>query len=442
MRDLLILLIVFGSIPLILRRAYVGVLVWSWLGYMNPHRLAWGFAYDFPFSQVVAIVTLVSLIFDRTKRGLPINALTIVWIALVLWMNFTTLFALNPEDAYNEWDRMIKIMLFSLITILLMQDKQRLNWLVIVIVVSLGFFGVKGGIFSILTGGNYLVFGPPDSFFEDNNALALALIMVLPLMRYLHLRADRASVKWAILGAIALMGLAIITSHSRGAFLAGAAMVTFLWLRDPNKFRTGLLILIALPVLVMQMPEQWFERMETISEFQSDGSAMGRINAWWFAWNLALDHPFVGGGFYAFTPDLFQIYAPNPEDFHDAHSIYFEVLAEHGFVGLGLFLALGYLSLRKARSIMKQASGFEDLKWASDLAAMVQVCLVGYAVGGAFLGLAYFDLYYHLVAILVILGVIVADYTKNNVQVASVASEPEPETGAAPPKRSYKGNRQ
>ena len=117
MRDLIILLIVFGSIPLILRHAYVGVLVWSWLGYMNPHRLAWGFAYDFPFSQVIAVVTLASLVFDRTKRGLPINGLTIVWIAFVLWMNFTTLFALNPEDAYNEWDRMIKIMLFSLITI-------------------------------------------------------------------------------------------------------------------------------------------------------------------------------------------------------------------------------------------------------------------------------------------------------------------------------------
>lgn len=414
MRDLIILIIVFGSIPLILYRAYVGVLVWSWLGYMNPHRLAWGFAYDFPFSQVIALVTIVSLLFDKSRKLVPISMLTIAWLGLVLWMNFTTLFALNPEEAFDEWDRMMKVMLFSFITIMLMQDKRRLHLLVIVIVASLGFYGIKGGIFSIITGGNYRVFGPADSFFEDNNALALALIMVLPLMRYLHLRAQGKFMKWILLGAMVLMGLAIISSHSRGAFLAGAAMVVFLWFRGRDKLKTGVLILIALPVMVMQMPDHWFERMQSIQEFQEDGSAMGRINAWWFAYNIASDRPLVGGGFNAFTPDLFERYAPVAEDFHDSHSIYFEMLAEHGFVGLALFLLVGALSLRRARSIMKQAANHAELAWAGDLAAMVQVCLVGYAVGGAFLGLAYFDLYYHLIAILVILGAIVSSHLKSS----------------------------
>ena len=408
MRDLIILLIVFGSIPLIFKRAYVGVLVWSWLGYMNPHRLAWGFAYDFPFSQVIALVTLASLLFDRTRRGLPIDALTITWILLFAWMNFTTLFALDPEAAYAEWDRMSKITLFSLITILLMQEKKRLNLLIIVIVFSLGFYGIKGGIFSLFTGSEHRVFGPTDSFFEDNNALALALIMVLPLLRYMQLQTDKRLVRWVLFAFMGLMLLAIVTSHSRGALLAGAAMVAFLWFKGPNKLATGVLIMIALPVLIMQMPDHWFDRMGTISTYEEDASAMGRINAWWFAFNLAVDRPFVGGGFNTFTPELFQKYAPDPEAFHDSHSIYFEVLAEHGFVGLALFLTLGALSLLRARKIARRASRREDLRWAADLASMVQVCLVGYAVGGAFLGLAYFDLYYHLVAVLVILGAIVA----------------------------------
>ena len=408
MRDLIILLIVFGSIPLIFKRAYVGVLVWSWLGYMNPHRLAWGFAYDFPFSQVIALVTLASLLFDRTRRGLPIDALTITWILLFAWMNFTTLFALDPEAAYAEWDRMSKITLFSLITILLMQEKKRLNLLVIVIVFSLGFYGIKGGIFSLFTGSEHRVFGPTDSFFEDNNALALALIMVLPLLRYMQLQTDKRLVRWVLFAFMGLMLLAIVTSHSRGALLAGAAMVAFLWFKGPNKLATGVLIMIALPVLIMQMPDHWFDRMGTISTYEEDASAMGRINAWWFAFNLAVDRPFVGGGFSTFTPELFQKYAPDPDAFHDSHSIYFEVLAEHGFVGLALFLTLGALSLLRARKIARRASRREDLRWAADLASMVQVCLVGYAVGGAFLGLAYFDLYYHLVAVLVILGAIVA----------------------------------
>jgi probable O-glycosylation ligase (exosortase A-associated) len=99
---------------------------------------------------------------------------------------------------------------------------------------------------------------------------------------------------------------------------------------------------------------------------------------------------------------MFAIYAPEPDRVHDAHSIYFEVLGEHGFVGLALFLLLGLMTWRTASSIIGQARGHPEKRWAADLAAMVQVSLVGYAAGGAFLGLAYFDFYYTLIAVVVL----------------------------------------
>src|SRR3546814_10090715 len=40
-----------------------------------------------------------------------------------------------------------------------------------------------------------------------------------------------------------------------------------------------------------------------------------------------------------------------------------------------------------------------DLHWAGDLARMCQVSLIGFAVAGAFQNLAFFDLYFHLIAI-------------------------------------------
>jgi probable O-glycosylation ligase (exosortase A-associated) len=154
------------------------------------------------------------------------------------------------------------------------------------------------------------------------------------------------------------------------------------------------------------MPEQWTERMNTIQTYQEDASAMGRINAWKFAWNLAKDYPVYGGGANVFTAQLFQKYAPNPFDVHDAHSIYFEMLAEQGFVGLGIFAAIGITTLAYASRIIRLTRGHPSLEWARDLAAMSQVCLVGYALGGAFLGLAYFDLPYTVVAFVVIAGAI------------------------------------
>ena len=58
----------------------------------------------------------------------------------------------------------------------------------------------------------------------------------------------------------------------------------------------------------------------------------------------------------------------------------------------------------------------------SDLAAMLQVSLIGYAASGAFLGLAYFDLYYHLIALIVILRVLLLKHTQNGLQTSTDSS--------------------
>jgi probable O-glycosylation ligase (exosortase A-associated) len=196
--------------------------------------------------------------------------------------------------------------------------------------------------------------------------------------------------------------LSIFASYSRGAVLAVAAMGFFLLFKSRKKGPIILLALVAVPIMLSFMPEEWFERLHTIKTYEQDASALGRFNAWWFAFNVAVARPLVGGGFEVFNPELFQRYAPVPDDFHDAHSIYFQVLGEHGFVGLILFMLLGWLAFRSAAWIIRHTRELAELTWARDLASMVQVSIIGYAVGGAFLGLAYFDLYYHLVALVLL----------------------------------------
>ncbi len=425
MRDLLVVMMVIGTVPLILRQAWIGVLVWSWISYMNPHRLTWGFAYDLPFAQIIAIVTFIAIFLNLEKRKWPMSALFGWWCVLILWFNITTLDAYYPEYAISEWDRTIKIQLISLLTVYLISNKERLHYLLWTIVVSLGFYGVKGGIFSIINGGQYLVFGPQDSFIHDNNALALALIMTLPLMRYLHLTIENKYYRWGMVVSMGLTALSILSSHSRGGFLAAGCMVVYMWFKGRHKVATGLVLLAVLPILLLFMPAEWVERMQSIRDYQADGSAMGRINAWWFAFNFAKDNPITGGGFQVFSPELFLRYAPQPEDFHDSHSIYFEMMAEQGFVGLGLFLGLLLLTLRTGKRLQKQTKNIAQLRWVHDLATMVQVSVVGYAVGGAFLGLSYFDLFYHLVAIVVILNGLARDaLTQLNPQRPGGAPDP------------------
>lgn len=394
---------------MILRRPWIGILVWSWLGYMNPHRLTWGFAYDFPFAQIVGITTLIGLVFSAEPKRFPLTALTISLFLLTAWLTISTIFAIYPDEAWPKWDQTVKIIVFSLLTIVLMRDKDRINYLIWMIVLCIGYYGVKGGIFSMLTDGEYRIWGPERSFIMDNNAIGLAMVMILPLIWYLYLITEDKRVRIGLLAAGGLTALAILTTHSRGALLSIGAMFFFLWIKSRNKIWLGVVLLVGLPMLWTFMPEAWHDRMASIANYEEDGSAMGRINAWKFAYNLALDHPLTGGGFHAFSHEQFAIYAPDPDDFHDSHSIYFAMLAEHGFVGLGLFLIVGISSLRTAGRVARAARKLPDMLWASDLATMLQVCMVGYAVGGAFLGFAYFDLYYHYLAIIVLLGALVKD---------------------------------
>ena len=442
MRDIVIILIVFSLLPVVVWRPWIGILLWSWLGYMNPHRLTWSFAFDFPFAQLTAIATLIGILIYRDRKGLPINLTTITWLLFISWMAFTTMFALNMEEASGELMRTAKIQLFSFLTIFLMQTPQRVKALVWVIVISLGFFGLKGGIYTFLSGSEYLVWGPAGSFIADNNALALALIMTLPLAWYLFTHTGNLYVR---LGLVALMGmtcLSILGSHSRGAALAGVTMLMFLWLKSRHKIGIGLAILVMIPVFVMSMPEEWFDRMETISSFEEDRSAMGRINAWTFAIDIAAERP-IGGGYHVFIEDNYRRYSPevsadfdeHKELFQGPHSIYFRVLGEHGFFGLFLFLLLGFSAYFTGSNIIRRAKNIPDLAWTADLAAMLQTSLVGFAVGGAFLGLSYFDLYYHLIALLVVLRAIVKKETEKHY----VGGVDEPATQSVSPGRHESG---
>jgi probable O-glycosylation ligase (exosortase A-associated) len=405
MRGIIFILIMIGALPLILKQPYIGILMWSWLGYMNPHRLVWGLASRVPWSMIVAVGTLASVVFSRQPKRFPWTPVTIVHLLFVLWMCVTTFFAFAPDAAWEQWERMIKVQLMTMVTLMVMGGRERLHALIWVIVLSIGFWGIKGGLWAVLiSGGQYMVWGPPHSFFAGNNGLALALIMTLPLMRYLQLQTVNAWGRRGFTLAMILMTVAILCSYSRGAFLGLAVMGLFLWFKSHQKGLIGLAILLLVPAMLLFMPAKWFERIESIRTYEQDGSAMARINAWWFLYYVAKDRPFLGGGFDVFANHArWYLYdVPDPDNPRDSHSIYFEVLGEHGFVGLGLFLSLGFLAWRTASWISRYAGALPDLAWAGDLAVMGQVSMVGYAVTGAFLGMAYFDLYYHLIAILVL----------------------------------------
>lgn len=400
MRDIALALFIFGTIPFILTRPYIGLLVWSWLGYMNPHRLTWGFAFSFPWVELIAIVTLLSLLVSKESKRIPKSTISVLFMLFLLWTGVTTLFAAVPDAAFDKWEQLAKGVIWLYVTLLLVNDRERMHWLVWVMVVSLGFYGLKGGVFTITHGGVNTVQGPPRSFIADNNALALALCMTIPLMRYLQLHSTR---KWVRVGlgiSMLLTGISVLGTYSRGGFIALAVVAVALLVKSRRRLTIIAVVLVLGSVAWNFMPAQWTERMDTLHHASQTGSGETRIQSYQFAANVALHNPLLGGGFDDYlSASLWQQYAPEGSVRRAIHSIYFRVLGEHGFPGLILFLALLYVSWRNCAQVRKRTRDIPDLKWLFDLASMLQVSLVGYMAAGTFLPMPYFDLSLQLMAL-------------------------------------------
>jgi len=401
MRDLFVAIVVFGLLPMALSRPHVGIYLWSWIGYHNPHRLAFGWAFNFPWAMIIALATLVGMLFSKEPKRIPWTRETVLLLIFVLWMAVTTYFALYPALAWEQFVKVFKVLLMTYATLIVINNRERLNGLIWVICISLGFYGIKGGIFTISKGGVHRVQGPDGTFFGGNNEMALVLAMIIPLLAYLRLQEKRHWLRLGLAGAMMLSAIAAIGSQSRGGLLGLASMGVFLWLKSRNKLMTGLMIVSSVLIIGSIMPQAWYDRMNTINTYEQDQSSMGRINAWWTAYNVAKVR-ITGGGMEMFRPATFAQYAPNPDNVHDVHSIYFEQIGEQGFIGFAIFVLLGLMTWMRCNQIMRLGKKDPARKWAADLAAMIQVSMIGYATAGAFLGLSYFDLYYHLIAITVL----------------------------------------
>ena len=415
MRDIALALFIFGMLPYILVRPYVGLLVWSWLGYMNPNRLCYGFAISFPWVYLVAIVTLVSLLFSKESKRIPRSATSALLVMFLLWTGLTTFFAVVPDSAWEEWQRFAKVLVMVFFTLILVNSRERMHWLVWMIVVSLGFYGVKGGLFTILSGGANHVFGPPASFIADNNALALALCMTLPFMRYLQLHTSQKFVRLGLAVSMLLTGVAILGTYSRGGLIALVIVSGTLFLKSRGRLVVFLMIAVLGLTIFHFMPAQWTDRMDTLHHAEQTDSGETRIQSYEFAANVAMHRPLLGGGLNVYQSDsMWQSYGPEGAVPRAIHSIYFRALGEQGFPGLALFLALLLVSWKACSRIRQRTRKISEEKWAFDLASMLQVSLVAFMAAGTFLPMTYFDLAYQVMALCAVL----------ELHVRQLASEP------------------
>jgi len=418
MRDFLLLVMICASLPVCFFQPFFGILMWTWIAYFNPHRFTFNYMYDFPVAAVVAVPTIAGLVFSR-KFNRPFFVrenvlLVLLWIWFyIVYLNAKAepFFAGHMADAHYELVRVSKILLMTFIMMLIVTSEQRLRWLFLVTAFSFGALAIKGAIFGIATGGEYRVFGPPDTFLAENNAFGLALNMSLPIFYFLGRVEKRTLLRRALNVCFGAALLCVILTYSRGGFLGLIAVLSYLAWRSKYRVMGAIFLAASAFVVISFAPPQWLERMGTLRKEGVDMSAQQRLVSWGTTWNFAHDYPLMGGSFYT-LPDVavFQKYQtrPLPGGFLSSgpHSIYFQVLGEQGFIGFAIYFGIVISCLLTLWRLKRSTHDFPHLQWISVYADIIFVSILGFLVSGAFLGFADFDLYYQMVASVCILKIL------------------------------------
>jgi probable O-glycosylation ligase (exosortase A-associated) len=384
------------------------------MSYLSPERYTFGFAHFLRVGYMTAIPTIVGLVIGGKLRAPPITRETFLLGMLWIWFGITTLNVYHSNllvhhlsETLARFGDVTRVLLMVLIATILIKTQNQLRWWYLITAGCFAFLAFKALRFGLATSGESRVYGPPSTELADNNAFGLALNMSLPMFLYLgkleHARAVRIGFYLAFIAGL----VGVVLSYSRGALVGLFFLMLVMAFQSRHKMRGLVAIVLLGAIMLIAAPEQWISRMSTIqTASKTDASAQERFNSWTFATQLAREFPILGGGFQTFTDPMYERYRLSvvvEGTQLGPHSIYFQMLAEHGFPGLFLFLTLIASCIWSAYRVKRAFRRVDPDHWLVMYANMIICSLIGYAASGAFLGLAYFGLFYQLVGTTIIL---------------------------------------
>jgi len=419
MRDILFFSMTLILIVLALRSGLVAYLLWGWAGLISLQSYVYGFMQEVPYVQIFAIIALFHLILtkDLERLSFKLNATSTLFIIFVLHM--TVCASMSTSNHPRNWDltyNMMKTIFFCVLMPMQLTSRLRIHAMVLVIAISTAIHGLLDGLKFVASGGSYFATGIAK--FGDNNNFAMVMLMIIPFVIYLIRQSNNKILRWSLFAVIPMILFSVLATQSRGALIGMGFVGVWYVLNSKNK-TTSFISLAACVVLILAFaPPQWVERMNTINQAGQDTSMMGRVGAWQISSAVALKHPFIGAGPHAieigsvwqdnlnergFFGDVSNLNLNGSEKGRGraAHSIYFEVLGDMGFVGLFMFILIIINAFVSANEIYNLSKMDQDkYEWARSLAEMLSLSLLAYIVAGSLLSAAYFELPYMVFMIL------------------------------------------
>jgi probable O-glycosylation ligase (exosortase A-associated) len=412
MKDFIFVLLFLPFIYLALRNPFLGLCGWIWTIMAIPKNMLWGFAGDIRFTYILAISTIIGMFFQQDPfRKSPLNGYFWLLLIFLIQTALSNTFTMGtPLASWLVWSDFFKAVVLTVLCMMLLNTQNRIETFLFALLMGVGFNIFFEGMKFLVTLGNYKIVGIKHSMMTDNNLFALAILMVIPLYLYLIPQLKNKLMKWFYTALAGLAAVCVIGSYSRGGFVGLVIESWQVFLKIKRKFLFIIFSIMFVSTAVYVASDKWADRIKTIENAEQDHSFLGRVTAWKLATLGALDHPILGTGqdsmqhyhvwnYYYDDIHKFDFITPNntSRDYPKAaHSIYFQVLGDAGFVGLGLFL----LILSRGYFLSKKLAKTGNELWIQQLSKSINTILIVFMVSGSLLSLAYYDLLYVLIALL------------------------------------------
>lgn len=433
MRDLLLVAFLFFAVFYSFKKPYIGVAAWIWIALMAPAKWAFGFSHSLRLNLTIVVVVVFSYIFSKNKEKIKWTNIHFWVLLFFLWMFISTIFniRIDSEYAWFKFSEFTKVIALFLFITFVVRTKNSVNTVIWAIVLSISAYAAMEATKFIISAGSYRVVGK-SGIIADRNDLAVAINMCLPLIFYLWSVTKYRYLKLGLIILGVLNVVAIIGTYSRGGFIGLSVLAFAMWLKSNRKIIIFTMAIILMPSLYSMAPSEWKERQATVETASAtDGSFIGRLWAWKIATLIAIDNPLTGGGFKATTdPLLWHVYAPETPDFgfietppipmnkapKAAHNIYFQVLASSGFIGLFLFVCMLFVSYRTCSTNIKLSKKHNQI-WQENLSRSIALSIIAFGITGMNVSLAYFELVYALMGIVVIIKLNLTDKINTLIKV-------------------------
>jgi probable O-glycosylation ligase (exosortase A-associated) len=294
------------------------------------------------------------------------------------------------------------------------------------------------GVKTIIDGGGYNrplgLLGVNAGAFGESSMVAATIIMLVPLVlvlrRHSVLIASPRVRNALYLGFIAIGGVGVVGTYARTAIIGAGVTVAGMLFYSRRKISFLLVLIPIALVMSIFLSTQWTARISTIENPVADTSADTRLIIWQWTLDYVENHP-LGGGFYVHNTSEIAVPIPGEErpmieHGRAPHSVYFEVLGEHGWIGLGLFLGVALSALIMLMRTSRRCRAVKELAWCREMAQALQISIVTIMACGAFIGISYQPTFWDLFA----LSICVNQYSRRYLAAAARESAPRPRRAA------------